>query len=63
MDVIKTSGEKARLELHKNATSYFKQILEAIPHETTATFLLSENPSELDEHDMQDTAREVRSNL
>ena len=28
--------EKTRLELHKNATSYIEQILEAISHETAA---------------------------
>ena len=32
----KTHREKARWELHKNDTSYFEQILEAKPHETTA---------------------------
>ena len=36
MDADKTYGEKARLQLHKNATSYVEQILEATPYETTA---------------------------
>ena len=35
MDADKTHSEKARLELHKNATSYTEQFLEATPHETT----------------------------
>ena len=30
--------EKARQELHKNATSYTKQILEATSHETTVVW-------------------------
>ena len=36
MDADKTYREKARRELHKNATSYTEQILEATPHEKTA---------------------------
>ena len=32
----KTHGEKARLELHKNAMCCFEQILEAVPHKTAA---------------------------
>ena len=35
MDAENTYREKARRELHKNATSYIEQILEAAPHETT----------------------------
>ena len=31
----KTYREKARRELHKNATSHIEQILEAAPQETT----------------------------
>ena len=31
-----THKEKSTWELHKNATSYFEQILETTPHETTA---------------------------
>ena len=36
MDVNKAYREKAGRELHKNATSYFEQILEATPYETAA---------------------------
>ena len=36
MDTDKDPREKARWDLHKNATSYREQILEAAPHETTA---------------------------
>ena len=36
MNADKTHWEKAWQELHKNATSYTKQILEAAPHETAA---------------------------
>ena len=34
----KTHGEKTRWELHKNALSYFKQILKATPNKITATY-------------------------
>ena len=34
MDANKMREEKVRLEHHKNSMSYFKQILEAIPHKT-----------------------------
>ena len=36
MDADKTPREKANWEVHKKATSYIEQILEAIPHEITA---------------------------
>ena len=36
MDPNKKFWEKARWELHKGATSYFDQYLEATPHETIA---------------------------
>ena len=36
MDANKVYREKARRELHKNATSYIEQILEASPHKTAA---------------------------
>ena len=36
MDADKINWEKARWKLHKNATNYIEQILEAIIHETTA---------------------------
>ena len=35
MDADKMYWEKAKQELHKNAMSYIKQILEATSHETT----------------------------
>ena len=34
-DAYKTYSEKAKRELHKNATSYIEQILQAAPYETT----------------------------
>ena len=34
MDADKVYWEKARLELHKNATSYIEQIQEATSHKT-----------------------------
>ena len=48
MDANKTNWEKARWELRKNVTSFFEQILQATPHETTggkATYLLFYKPS------------------
>ena len=36
MDADKTYREKAGQNLHKNATSYMEQILEATPNKTTA---------------------------
>ena len=36
MDANKTHREKARWEVHKNAASYFKQILEATSYKTEA---------------------------
>ena len=51
MNTNKTYREKAKWELHKNDTSYFKQILEATPHKTTAvqllTFHLKDHPSKM----------------
>ena len=41
MDTDKIYGEKVWWELHKNATSYFEQILEATPHKTAAVLLLT----------------------
>ena len=45
MDSNKTHGEKARWELHKNATSYFEEILEATLHKIAAVqpLAISEN--------------------
>ena len=36
MNANKIYREKARQELHKNATSFIEQILEATTHKTTA---------------------------
>ena len=36
IDVDSAYREKARLELYKNAKSYIEQILDAIPHKTSA---------------------------
>ena len=36
MDADKAYWEKSRRELHKNATSYIEQILEAASHEIAA---------------------------
>ena len=36
MDADKTYREKAKQELHKNATSYIEHFLEVTPDETTA---------------------------
>ena len=33
LDANKTTGEKARRQLHKNAASNIEQVLEATPHE------------------------------
>ena len=41
MDADKTHRDKVRWDLHKNATSYIEQILEATPHETTAVWSLT----------------------
>ena len=41
MDASKTHGEKVRWELHKSATCYFKQILEAILHQAMAVWPLN----------------------
>ena len=38
MDADKSPWEKARRELHKNAMSYTKQILEATSHKTIAVW-------------------------
>ena len=41
MDDNKTYKEKAIQKLHKNATSYIEQIMEATSHETAAVQLLT----------------------
>ena len=43
IDADKTYWEKARQELHKNATSYIELILEATPHETATVRSLTSN--------------------
>ena len=54
----KVHRKKARWELHKNTTSYLKQILEATPHETTAvlplTSHLKNHPQEVRTSDISD---------
>ena len=41
MDSIEMPREKARWELHKNAGSYFEQILEAAPYQTITVWPLT----------------------
>ena len=58
-------GEKAWRQLNKNAASCFEQVLEATPHKTVDVLPPTthhEKISKLDEPDMRDTAREVRTN-
>ena len=65
MDANETHREHFLRELRKNATSYFAQLLEATPHETTALPSLTTHltkSSENDEQDMRDTDGEVRMN-
>ena len=59
------NGEKAWRQLHGNAARNIEQVLEAAPHKnssSTATYYPSRKLSKLDETDMQDTDREVRTN-
>ena len=53
--------EKARRQLHKNAASCIKQVLQATPHKQ-ATYHPSQKLSKLDKPDIRDTAGEVRTN-
>ena len=65
IDASKTYREKARRKLGKNATSYIKQIMQAIPPQSnscTATYLPSLKPSKLDGQDTQNTAGEASTN-
>ena len=65
MHSIKTAGEEARRQLHKNAASNLEQVLAATPPQDTnctATCLLSRKLFNLDEPDMQDTAGEAGTN-
>ena len=57
MDANKTDGEKARRQLHKNATSPGDNTSQS--SSCTATDHTSRKLSKLDEPDMQDTAGEV----
>ena len=64
MDASKTHREKAWWELHKNATNYLEQILEAASHKTAAVQQLT---SHFKNHvnkmkKMCDTAGEARTN-
>ena len=45
MDADKVYREKARWELHKNITSYTKQILEATPHTQNNSCIATYLPS------------------
>ena len=65
MDADKGYGEKARRQLHKNATSYIEQIPEATSYKTITvrpptTHL--ENHSKLNKQDMLLITGEVRTN-
>ena len=65
LDSDETHGEKAILELKKNAMPYSEQILEAVPHKNnccTATYVPSHKKSEWVEQDMLETVDEVRTN-
>ena len=53
-------GEKAWWQLHKNAASNIKQVLEAAPHKATCP--PSWKLSKLDKPDMWDTAEKVGMN-
>ena len=58
LDANYAQGEKAWRQLHKDATSYIKQILEATSHENsgyTATFHPSRGLIKLDEQGMRNT--------
>ena len=46
IDASKSNEEKTGWELHQNTTSYFEQILEAVPHGTTT--VQSPNPHQMD---------------
>ena len=62
LDANKTAGEKARRQLHKNATTNIEQVQEETPHKTPTIRPPTshhENYPKLDEPDMQDTARKV----
>ena len=59
-------GEKARWELHKNATSYTEKILEATSQKNgrcTISYLWSQKPSKEDGQDMQGSAGKVKNEL
>ena len=69
MDANKTPTEKVWWELHKKATSYFKQILEAtLPQNNSFTTTPPPPPPpskksfKLDEQDMRDPVGEARMN-
>ena len=61
MDAIKTAGEEARRQLHKNAASNLEQVLAATPprHQLYGHLPPITKLSKLDETDMQDTAGEA----
>ena len=62
LDANKTTGEKARRQLHRNAASNIEQVLEATPHKAPTIRPPSSHQEKLskqDELDMQDTAGEA----
>ena len=65
MDANKTYGEKAWRQLHKNASSNIKQVLEAALHKDAAVrppTTHHKKISKLDEPDMRASAQEVGTN-
>ena len=62
VDTNAAYGEKVWRQLHKNAASCIKQILEATPHKIAAIRPPTTNHEKLDEPDMQGTAGEVWAN-
>ena len=64
MDANITNGEKPWRKLHKNAASNIEGVMETALHKAAAiqTPTTHHENYQLDEPDMQDTAREVRTN-
>ena len=65
MDTYSVHWENARRELHKNATSYIEQLLEATSHQKQLYSHLPSIPKTIQIRrtiDAGDTAREVRAN-
>ena len=65
VDANLTYGEKVCQQLHKNAASNIKQVLEAVPDKAVAVPPFTthhENYLKLNKPDMRDTAGEVGTN-